>query len=297
MQYSTPNAAFYASTASFFARVPVRLYAQWGIRYAGFRGAKRWLFKQIERWVCSCSTIIEPDSKSNLIFSVEEGLYEVHKGRVVGHGSACGVNLSKFDFGKKPVWRRKVRKELALKEQDIVIGFVGSLRQDKGVNELFAACRRLFSGNSDAKLLLIGDKTFYSDLDVQLKVWAESCEQVIFLPPTRDVPQYMACMDIFCLPSYREGFGLVVVEAESMSVPVVVSDVPGPIDAMENERTGIVVPVRSAEGLADGIRRLMNNPELRAEFGENARNLVVEKFEQQKTLELFIQDKNLMLSD
>jgi glycosyltransferase involved in cell wall biosynthesis len=295
VQYSTPNAAFYASTASFLAGVPVRLYAQWGIRYVGFQGAMRWFFKQFERWVCFCSTIVEPDSKSNLIFSIEEGLYKKGKGRVVGHGSACGVDLKKFDHTKKLIWREEFREDLAIKEGDIVVGFVGSLRKDKGVNELLAACRTLFSRRSNAKLLLIGDKTFYQDLEHHLRDWAESSEQVIFVPPTGDIPQYMACMDIFCLPSYREGFGLVIVEAEAMGVPVVVSDVPGPIDAMENHRTGIAVPVGSTEGLAIGIRRLLDNPELRVDFGRNARNFALEKFEQQAFLSLVVQDKELMV--
>ena len=295
VQYSTPNAAFYASTASLLAGVPVRLYAQWGIRYVGFQGIRRWIFKQLERWVCSCSTIVQPDSRSNLAFAVEEGLYRARKGRVIGFGSACGVDLNKFDYGKKPIWRKEFRRDLELNEADIVIGFVGSLRQDKGVNELLASCRELFSNRSHAKLLMVGDKTFYQDLDYHSRVWAESSDQVISVPPTRHIPQYMACMDIFCLPSYREGFGLVIVEAEAMGVPVVVSNVPGPIDAMEDEKTGIIVPVRSTKGLANGIQRLLDNPELRTEFGNNARNLAMKKFEQQAILELFVQDKESML--
>lgn len=295
VQYSTPNAAFVASTAAFFARVPVRLYAQWGIRYVGFSGFLRWFFKQFERWVCFCSTVIEPDSKSNLYFSVEEGLYKKSKGRVIGHGSACGVDLNRFDYRKKHVWREEFRKDLALTERDIVIGFVGSVRRDKGVNELLAACRKLFAQRSDARLLLIGDKTFYEDLDRHLRDWAESSEKVIFVPPTRDVPQYMACIDIFCLPSYREGFGMVVIEAEAMGVPVVVSDIPGPVDAMVNGKTGYVVKVRCIDELAEAINRLLEDKVLRENFGNNAHHFAVEHFEQQAFLRLQLEDKESLL--
>jgi glycosyltransferase involved in cell wall biosynthesis len=205
------------------------------------------------------------------------------------------VDLKRFDYGKKLLWREKVCKELALEDQDIVIGFVGSLRKDKGVNELLAACRKVLARRSDAKLLLIGDRTFYEDLEIHLRNWAESSEQVIFLPPTQYVPQYMACMDIFCLPSYREGFGLVIVEAEAMGVPVVVSDVPGPVDAVVDEKTGIVVPVRRVGELVNAINRLLDDEELREDFGRNARNFAAENFEQQEFLKLQLENKESLL--
>lgn len=296
VQYSTPNAAFYASTASWLARIPVRLYAQWGIRYVGFEGLPRQFFKLLEHWCCRCSTIIEPDSLSNLEFSVKEGLYTRNKGRVIWNGSASGVDLERFDIDQKDGWRAKNRHKAGLDPHHLVIGFVGSIRRDKGCNELISACRSFFSDMLEARLMLVGDKHFYDTIDQNLRDWVASSAQVIHIPPNSEIPQYMACMDIFSLPSYREGFGLVIVEAEAMGVPVVVSDVPGPIDAMRHEETGIVVPVKNAKALAAALQALLNDKSMRLAFGASAVEFARNNFEQKEFLRSALEDKGMLLA-
>lgn len=291
VQYSTPNAAFYTSTAAWLASIPVRLYAQWGIRYVGFIGIVRQLFKLLERWCCYCSTIIEPDSLSNLEFSIREGLYPRNKGRVIWNGSACGVNLERFDIIQKDAWRAEYRKKNGLESHHLIIGFVGSIRRDKGCNELIAACRSIFSDMPEARLLLVGDKHYYDTIDQHLRDWVVSSAQVIHIPPNNEIPQYMACMDIFSLPSYREGFGLVVIEAEAMGVPVVVSEVPGPIDAMRHEETGLVVPVKNTKALAAALKTLLIDSTKRATFGANAAIFARDNFEQNEYCRRVLNDK------
>ncbi len=295
VQYSTPNAAFYASTAAWLAGVKVRLYAQWGIRYVGFHGVPRKLFKILERWCCRFSTIIEPDSLSNLEVSVKEGLYPRNKGRVIWNGSACGVNLERFDINRKNEWRNEYRKKINLEPHHLVIGFVGSIRRDKGCNELISACRSFFGDMPDTRLLLVGDKHFCETIDRDLRDWVASFPQVIHIPPNNEIPQYLACMDIFTLPSYREGFGMVVVEAEAMGVPVVVSNVPGPIDAIRNEETGLVVPVKDAKALADALQTLLRDKGKRLVFGEAASAFVRDNFEQKEYLQRVLEDKEKLL--
>lgn len=297
VQYSTPNAAFYASTAAWLAGVKVRLYAQWGIRYVGFEGMPRKLFKLLESWCCRCSTIIEPDSLSNLEFSINEGLYPRHKGRVIWNGSACGVNLERFDINKKNEWRNEYRRKIGLEPHHLVIGFVGSIRRDKGCNELISACRSFFSDMPDLRLLLVGDKHFYNTINEDLRNWMDSSPQVIYIPPSREVPQYMACMDVFSLPSYREGFGMVVVEAESMGLPVVVSDVPGPIDAVKDGETGMVVPVTKVEELATALKTLLNDTAKRLAFGGAAAEFARANFEQEHFIHCALQDKERLLAE
>jgi len=296
VQYSTPNAAFYSSTAAWLARVPVRLYAQWGIRYVGFEGLTRHFFKLLERWCCRCSTIIEPDSVSNLEFSIKEGLYPRKKGRVIWNGSASGVNLERFDITKKDGWRAEYRNKAGLEPLHLVIGFVGSIRRDKGCNELIAACRSFFCDRPEARLMLVGDKHFYDTIDQDLRDWVASSAQVIHIPPNSEIPQYMACMDIFSLPSYREGFGLVVIEAEAMGLPVVVSDVPGPIDAMRHDETGFVVPVKNAEALAAALQILLKDRPKRLAFGVAAAAFASRNFEQDQFFLRVLEDKENLLA-
>jgi glycosyltransferase involved in cell wall biosynthesis len=296
VQYSTPNAAFYTSTAAWLARIPVRLYAQWGIRYVGFEGLLRQMCKLLEHWCCHCSTVIQPDSLSNLEFSITEGLYPRNKGRVIWNGSACGVDLQHFDIVHKTGWRTEYRRKTGLSPDHQVIGFVGSIRRDKGCNELIAACRSFFSDMPEARLLLIGDKQFYDTIDKDLRNWVASSSQVIHIPPNNEIPQYMACMDIFSLPSYREGFGLVIAEAEAMGVPVVASEVPGPIDAMRHQETGLIVPVKNAQALAVALQALLNDTALRLAFGVAAAAFVRDSFEQNEFLRRVLEDKEGLLS-
>lgn len=297
VQYSTPNAAFYASTAAWLARVPVRLYAQWGIRYVGFDGMVRQFFKLLERWCCQCSTVIEPDSLSNLQFSIQEGLYTAKKGRVIWNGSASGVNLERFDINQKACWRTSYRKKSNLEPQHLVIGFVGSIRRDKGCNELISACRSFFNDMPEARLLLVGDKHFYDTIDKDLRDWVASSAQVLHIPPNSEIPQYMACMDVLSLPSYREGFGLVIVEAEAMGVPVVVSDVPGPIDAMRPGETGFVIPVKNVESLASALQTLLADSVKRAAFGAAAAEFARNNYEQTEFIRRVIDDKEQLRAE
>ncbi|HEY3446511.1 MAG TPA: glycosyltransferase family 4 protein [Myxococcales bacterium] len=295
VQYSTPNAALYASVAAWLARQPVRLYAQWGIRYVGFAGAPRKLFKLLERVTCACSTVVEPDSRSNLEFAVAEGLYRRGKARVVWNGSASGVDLQRFDVSQRDRWREQYRRRLGWDASHRVVGFVGALRRDKGSNELLAAARRLASTMPRFRLLLVGDKELYGSVDGELRAWADASPQVVYVPSTSEVPQYMSCMDVFTLPSYREGFGSVVVEAQAMGLPVVVSDVPGPVDAMKEGETGLVVPVRNADRLAAGLEALIDDDELRERLGRAAVRWAATRFEQRSYLEHVLADKNGLL--
>jgi len=295
VQYSTPNAAFYASTAALFASIPVRLYAQWGIRYVGFRGGRRVFFKLLEHWCCYCKTNIEPDSLSNLEFSIKEGLYSRNKGKVIWNGSASGVNLEQFDITKKDGWRTEYRKKLNIGPHHLVIGFVGSIRRDKGCNELLSACRSFFSDFPNLRLILVGDKTFFYTVDESLQEWAIKSKQVIFIYPNDEIPQYMACMNILSLPSYREGFGSVVIEAEAMGVPVVVSNIPGPIDAMRHGLTGLIVPVKNSEALAAALKKLLNDTNMRLNFEVAAVLFASNSFDQKEFMKLVVQDKEGLL--
>jgi glycosyltransferase involved in cell wall biosynthesis len=296
VQFSTPNAAFYASTAAWLAFIPVRIYAQWGIRYVGFQGASREIFKMLEFWCCKLSTVIEPDSFSNLEFSINEGLYSRNKSRVIWNGSASGVNLKRFDIGCKDLWRSSYRNKIGLDSHHLVIGFVGSIRNDKGCNELLTACRSFFGDMPNVRLLLIGDKNFYNTINQDLNTWVASSPQVIYVAPNNEIPQYMACMDVFSLPSHREGFGLVIIEAAAMGIPAVVTDIPGPIDAVLSGVTALIVPVKNVEALASALQALLNDSKKRFAFGAAAITFARQNFEQNEYLSYVLADKeNLFL--
>ena len=280
VQYSTPNAAFYTSIAAKKAKTPVRLYCQWGIRYMGFEGIRRSIFKYLEKKTCRNSTYIEAESHNIRRFSLQEKLYDENKSCVIWNGSASGVDLTKFDISKKPVWRKDIREKYGINYDEVVFAFAGRLTADKGVNELLEAFRTLSSVNKKVRLMIMGGIDNRSTIKDELYAFAENSDQVILTGSVDDIERYYAASDVFVAPSYREGFGLVVVEAEAMGLPAIVSDVPGQVDAIMPNVTGLLCAVKDSVSLCDAMTVMTENSEQRKEMSQSALNFAISNFEQ-----------------
>lgn len=296
IQYSTPNASLYAALAGKFAGVPVRLYCQWGMVYVGFEGIKRKIFKLEEKLVCKLSTWIEPDSKSNLEFSHSERLYPPDKGSVIWNGSACGVDLSKFDYSKRNQCRKEVRSDYNLSDDAFIYGFVGRITRDKGINELLEAFKAIEQEHKNAYLMLVGRPEIDETIKRELYVWASNNKNVIFTGYTNTVEKYLSAMDCYILPSYREGFGMGVVEAEAMGLPVIVSDIPGPVDAMIDGETGVAVPKKNSTALRIAMQEMMDNRELACQYGRAGVDYAGKNFEQKQLFEYILSDRKKFLN-
>lgn len=295
IQFCTPNASLYTSIAAARAHVPVRLYCQWGIAYVGFNGLKRKLFKLEEKFVCSRATVIEPDSFSNLNFAVSEGLYKREKGRVVWNGSACGIDLKRFDISKRSDYRQKIRMELGIPDSAFVFGFVGRVKIDKGITELFEAFKKTQNTIEDSYLIVVGADERPDYIENDLFNWANENNRIIFTGYSDKVEQYLSAMDCFVLPSYREGFGLSVAEAEVMGLPVIVTDINGPIDAMVEGQTGIVIPVKDAEALYNAMVELYSDETKRSDLGAAGYGFVRENFEQRELFHRILEDRKALI--
>ena len=294
IQYSTPNASLYASMAGRLAHVPVRLYCQWGMAFVGFQGLKRKIFQMEEKYVCHLSTHIEPDSNSNLRFAHEIGLYPKSKGSVIWNGSACGVNLTKFDISNKEEYRKDIREQLDIPENAFVYGFVGRITRDKGVNELLEAYKKL---NDDSYLIMVGPSEVDETINQELYTWASKNEKIKFTGYTTVVEQYLSAMDCYILPSYREGFGMGVVEAEAMGVPVIVTDIPGPTDAMIDNETGIVVQKADVESLYNAMISVREDKVRYFAMAEKAHDFAVNNFEQKQLFNYILEDRKKLLGE
>ncbi len=286
VQYSTPNAAFYASMAAKHAKIPNRLYCQWGIAYVGFHGLKRTIFKQVERYICKSSTLIEPDSYGNLAFSKQEGLYGNVESRVVGFGSASGVDLDIFNLQRKKELRDLTRKEIGV-EHCLVFGFVGRLDQDKGINELlqaFNACKI-----AHKKLIIVGPHDKKESLNQDLYEASLKDERILYTGTVTNVDYYLSAMDVFVLPSYREGFGSVVIEAEAMGLPVIATNIPGPNESV-TEECGILVEKKNVEQLIGAMERLQDET-LRHAYGLAGYENVKKKYDARFVKEAIKEDR------
>lgn len=294
VQYSTPNAAFYASIASWLAGIKHRKYHLMGFRYLGFSGIKKHIFKIIERVSCALSTDIECVSTSNMRFGIQDRIFPSRKAHVVFHGSSAGIDLARFDISKKADWRESTRKHFGFREDQCVFGFAGRITGDKGINELVHAFEKLsFEKN---KLLLIG--SIESDgLEASTLTKIEENPNITIHLFVTDIERYYAAMDVLVLPSYREGFGNIVIEAQAMGVPVIVTDIPGPIDAMDPGNTGLVVPKADTAALADAMLWLSSHHITRATYGNRGRKLVEDQFDSEKLCAHFLQERKALLCD
>lgn len=280
IQYSTPKAALISSLAGLLASIPVRLYCQWGIYYVGVNGLAKKVFKLIEKLTCFCSTDISPDSNGNLEFAIVEGLYPRKKGNVIYNGSANGVNLNKFDITKKIIWRNNIRAEFSFNERNFVYGFVGRITKDKGINELINVFQRLAQNDSGIFLILIGMEEEKHELNSTVIEAIHHHPQIITLGWKANIQEYTAAMDVMVLPSYREGFGVVAIEAQALGVPVITTDIPGPRDAILNGKTGILIPTADEESLMKAMHKLKNDQDLRKTMGDKGILFIRENFEQ-----------------
>lgn len=293
VQYATPNAALYASLGAKWAGVKKRLYCQWGIRYVGFSGFQRTLFKAIEKLTCINSTHIRPASWKNLEYSVKEGLYKREKAAAIGDGGTVGVDLTQYDLSKKQQYCDEIIEQYPILKNKVVLCFVGRFSRDKGCYELLDAFKRLHEEKKDIALLLIGD--FEMEVPDTLK-WIYLCPNIIITgKDVPDVYRYMAVSSVLVHPSYREGFSMVIQEAMAMSLPVITTDIPGPSEVIEVNKTGLLAKARDTESLFDCMKWMVEHPKERKIMGEYGRKRCEEKFSRERMLRLTLEDRENIL--
>ena len=293
VQYSTPNAAFCASLASKSINVKVRNYHLMGYRYLSAKGVAKIILKMLEKISCGNSTSIECVSQSNLSLGIREGIFPLNKAIVVWNGSTGGVDLNRFTIVKRNQWSDEVRTELGYESMDFVFGFVGRITRDKGINELLEA---FFELNNGSKLLLVGEVEHEETLNSELFIKAKNSDNIYFHKSVRDIERYYAAMDALILPSYREGFGNVIIEAGALGTPSIVSNIPGPIDIVCNGKTGLVCEVQNISSLVKCMREMENQSECR-KLGENVEKYVRESFDSEYLCKKIVQRKKQLLQD
>lgn len=263
-----PKSGLIGMLAAFAARVPVRVHTFTGQVWATRKGLMRMMLKALDWLVAALATHIVADSTSQLKFLREQRVVSEDKGFVPGHGSVGGIDVCRFSYNDQA--REKIRRELGIPKDGVVFLFVGRMNRDKGLEELahaFLEVGRLFS---NIYLLLVGP----DEKGMQEKI-KEICraflERVHILEYTDAPERYMSASDVLCLPSYREGFGTVIIEAASVGIPAVASKIYGLTDAIVEGETGLFHRVGDSKELAEKMSWLAEHPEERLAMGKTAR--------------------------
>lgn len=286
VQTVTPKAAMIGMLAARLARIPHRIHWFTGQVWVTRRGIARLILKNIDGFMASLCTRHLVDSRSQRDFLVEHGISTFSRSTVLGDGSISGVDLTRFH----PDWnaRNRVRKELGIPQEDIVLLFLGRLSVDKGVLDLARAFARTTSKCDRSWLVLVGPDEDQLRETVR-GLCASRVDRLRFVDYTSDPARYYQAADIFTLPSYREGFGTSVIEAAACGVPAIGSRIYGLTDAIEEGVTGLLHSPGDANGLRLLLDQLLDDAPLRKSLGEAAFNRAKARFAAERVTGEFIE--------
>jgi glycosyltransferase involved in cell wall biosynthesis len=274
-----PKTGLLTMLAGFFAGTPVRVHTFTGQVWANKRGFKRALLKFFDRLIAFFATHTLMDSPSQRDFLIAEGIVSPRKAMVIGQGSICGVDPSRFHADT--TIRLQIRQALAISTHATVLLFLGRLNRDKGMPELAAAFAAILKTHPETILLLVGAEEDFPFSQMQA-ICGVGCTQLRRVSFTPHPEHYMAAADIFCLPSHREGFGQVIIEAAATGMPTVASRIYGITDAVAENKTGLLFPAGDVAALTAALLRLIEDEPLRLQMGESAKQRTLTLFSSQK---------------
>lgn len=280
----TPKGGLLGMIAAWLMRVPVRIYHIRGLPYMGMAGRKRTLMKLTERVSCALATEVFCVSHGIASVAKTDRLVRPEKIRVFLKGSGNGVDAKvRFNperFSEQD--RVDTRRRFGIPADAKVVLFVGRLANDKGIRELAAAWQMVSETTPAAHLLIVGSEDERDPADPMYLNMLRSNDSVHFAGYQAESPPFYAVADLLVLPTYREGFPNVLLEAAAMGVPAIASDIPGCQDAIEDGLTGTIIPVRDATSLGNEILRLLADESQRKKMRLAARVHALENYDQKK---------------
>jgi len=270
-----PKTGLLVMLAGVICGIPIRIHTFTGQVWATKTGVRRWFLLNMDRVIAILATNIMTDSHSQKLFIVKNKVVSDNKVSVLSHGSICGVDTRKFmrDIASRSLLRRKY----FIGKSDIVVLYLGRMTIDKGLLDLAQAYNRIRRDNANVHLMLVGP----DEQDLKSKIThicSAYADKIHFVDYTNEPEKYMNCGDILCLPSYREGFGSVIIEAACVGIPSIATRIYGITDAIEDNVTGYLYEVKNIDDLISNILRLVNNSEKRIKMGIAARERVLRLF-------------------
>lgn len=273
-EFSTPKVGFLGTLAAKLCGVPVRVYMLRGLRLETLRGLRQRIVLAAERIAAACAHLVVCNSESLRAKAIALRIAPESKLRLIGSGSSNGVDVERFAPGPG-----RVREDLGIAPDEPVVGFVGRLTQDKGVPELVAAFDEVLRAVPSARLLLVGWFDKSEDLlSEELRRRIERHPRIIQTGFVGDTAPYYKAMDMMVLPTWREGFPNVVLEAAATEIPVITTLSTGSRDAVLPEVTGILIPAGYPHAVSEAVLRLIGNPKLRQRMGRAGREWVIDQF-------------------
>lgn len=274
-----PKAGLLGMLAALLARVPVRVHTFQGEVWAARRGWKRLVLKSADRltaWLATHRLIVGRGERN---FLEAKGILSGNRSEVLADGSIAGVDMERFH--PDPAARSKIRHELQFLQSELMILFLGRLVRDKGVLDLAEAFARIANRAPNAVLVFVGPDEDNVSAEITLRAGSER-ERVRFVGYTDEPETYLAAADVLSLPSYREGFSTVILEAAACEVPAVASRIYGTEDTLIDGVTGRLCDPGNVEQLAGVLAGLLEDESLRRAMGIAARERVAREFSRER---------------
>ncbi len=281
-EFSTPKAGLLGNIAGWLCGVPVRIYMLRGLKLERCTGWKRRILLAMERLTAACANVVLCNSYSLRSETQALGVAPAGKLHMLGAGSTNGVCVERFAPGESGV-----RGELGISPHALVVGFVGRLTCDKGVPELIDAFDAILKAEPEARLLLVGWFDASEDaLSARLRERIENHPRILRTGFVADTAPYYRAMDVMVLPSWREGFPNVVLEAAATGIPVISTVTTGSRDSVVPDVTGLLIPPGAPDALSEAVLKLLHDPQSRRRMGEAARAWIMQHYAHERVLGL-----------
>ncbi|TAL12313.1 MAG: glycosyltransferase family 1 protein, partial [Nitrospirae bacterium] len=272
----TAKAGVIGRIAAFLARVPVIVYTAHAFPFHKYLSPWRIeLYVLLERLASLLCRAIAVDSECVRSRGLAFRIASPEKIRVI----PMGIDTERFDPGKYRAEHKAIRADLGLRPDATVIGAVARFVPDKGLDVLLQSVALLAKRFPGLQCLLVGDGPLREDLRALSRALGLE-GRVLFSGYRTDVPRVLSALDLYMLPTRREGFGVAFAEAMSMEVPVIASRIAPLDEVIEDGRTGVLAAAGDAEAFARAAEPLLADPDLRRKMGQAARKRVLERFEQ-----------------
>tara|TARA_Y100000994_G_scaffold233546_1_gene221693 strand:- start:197 stop:1327 length:1131 start_codon:yes stop_codon:yes gene_type:complete len=274
----TPKGGLLGILTSFILNIRIRIHYYTGQVWVTRKGFIKKLLKFVDKIIFKMSTDCLTDSNLQKKFLEDEKVVKRDFLKVLANGSICGVDTTRFFPNSNN--RRIVREHLNISQDTILLLFLGRLNKDKGILDLADVVNDIIEKDKkNISLLIVGPDEENIKSKIQ-RLCKNSINKIHFIEFTNQPEKYMSAADIFCLPSYREGFGMAALEAGACALPVITSRIYGLIDAVKEDYTGLFHEVRNKNQIKKCIIRLIDNKQLRETLGKQGRERVLKEFEQ-----------------
>ena len=295
----TPKGGLLGMVAATLTQTPVRIYHIHGLPMVTATGSKRTLLRWTEKISCRLANQVLCVSHSVREVAIAEGLCPAAKVKTLLNGSVNGVDAqARFNPDRVGhLARLQTRAQHGMPAEGLVIGFVGRLVRDKGLVELSQAWQTLRREYPGLHLMVVGPFEPRDPVPADVKEALVSDPRVHLLGNDPNTPPLYSAMDIVILPTYREGFPNVPMEAAAMGLPVVATDTPGCVEAVLHGMTGQLVPARDSGALAQAIKTYVDDPELRRRHGAAGRQRMLRDFHPEDIWEAVHQEYRRLLRE